>query len=204
MYSYSYETKEAIEVNSTSERLINISMQTFSDKGYHGTSLNSIANDLGVKKASLYNYINSKDDLYGLCLEKCMNDGINIIENIDIRSQNLSEELLSFFKMYIFESACLVKFYVQLSFAPSNFIKDIEQYNDKLSTTLTYKLDEIHAHHKLNINKDEFVLLIRMFINGWLYRRAFIQSEATQKEVKNEFNIHAKLLLNTIRAKQSE
>lgn len=43
-------------MNNTSEKLIQISIKTFSEKGYHGTSLNDLANELGIKKASLYNY----------------------------------------------------------------------------------------------------------------------------------------------------
>ncbi|WP_206167270.1 TetR/AcrR family transcriptional regulator, partial [Mammaliicoccus sciuri] len=47
-------------------------MRTFSEMGYYGTSLNNIANELGIKKASLYNYFKSKDELYEQCIERCM------------------------------------------------------------------------------------------------------------------------------------
>ncbi len=69
MYNYSHKVKEAAEVNNTSEKLIQISLRTFSEMGYYGTSLNNIANELGIKKASLYNYFKSKDELYEQCIE---------------------------------------------------------------------------------------------------------------------------------------
>ena len=37
-------------MNNTSEKLIQISIKTFSEKGYHGTSLNDLAIELGIKK----------------------------------------------------------------------------------------------------------------------------------------------------------
>lgn len=67
-------------MNNTSEKLIQISIKTFSEKGYHGTSLNDLAIELGIKKASLYNYFISKDDLYEKCIEICMNQGLKLTE----------------------------------------------------------------------------------------------------------------------------
>ncbi|GGI39455.1 TetR/AcrR family transcriptional regulator [Mammaliicoccus stepanovicii] len=182
----------------TSERLIQISMQAFSEKGYHGTSLNNIAESLSIKKASLYNYINSKDELYELCLKQCIKEGMDIIENINPYSSNMREEFLRFFHEYLFESDTLVKFYVQLSFAPSKFTQDIEFYNNELSNSFKHKLIEVHEIIKLEMEQESFILTIRMFINGWLYRRAFIQSKSTQNIVKNEFNHHAEMLLNQV------
>ncbi len=198
MYSYLYDTKEAIGLNNTSEKLIHISAKNFSEKGYYGTSLNNIANNLGVKKASLYNYIKSKDELYGICLEKCMEKGLTLIGNIDTQSENLYEELLSFFQKYIYDSDYLVKFYIQLSFVPSNFTKVIEEYNNKLASVFNEKLREIHAHNNVKLGQDDFVSFINMFIHGWLYRTAFMQSKITKEEVINEFEHFIQLLMHKI------
>nr|WP_263314119.1 TetR/AcrR family transcriptional regulator [Mammaliicoccus sp. Marseille-Q6498] len=185
-------------MNDTSERLIIVSMQAFSEKGYYGTSLNNIAESLNIKKASLYNYIKSKDELYAQCITQCINQGIEIIERIDPNSPDIREELITFFKNYLFESDIFVKFYVQLSFAPENFTLEIEQQNDKLVNVFLNKLNQIHETLQLEINSEDFVLLVRMFLNGWIYRRAFIQSKSTQETVKNEFKQQATMLLNQV------
>lgn len=202
MYSYPYEIKEAMAVNNTSEKLIQISMRTFSEKGYYGTSLNNIANDLGVKKSSLYNYIKSKDDLYRICLEKCMKKGLSLIENINTQTDNLHEELLSFLRRYINDSDYMVKFYLQLSFAPCNFTKDIEEYNDKFAVVFSDKLRQIHLYNQLKIDQDDFVLFVNMFVNGWLYKKAFVQSATTPKKIIKEFEQQANLLLDSIQNKE--
>lgn len=92
-------------MNNTSEKLIQISMRTFSEMGYYGTSLNNIANELGIKKASLYNYFKSKDELYEQCIERCMNKGMKLIKSIDTQPHNAHEELIKFFKnIYMIQS----------------------------------------------------------------------------------------------------
>ncbi|MEB5760139.1 TetR/AcrR family transcriptional regulator [Mammaliicoccus sciuri] len=88
-------------MNNTSEKLIQISMRIFSEMGYYGTSLNIIANELGIKKASLYNYFKSKDELYEQCIERCMNKGMKLIKSIDTQAHNAHEELIKFFQEYI-------------------------------------------------------------------------------------------------------
>lgn len=40
-----------------------VATRVFRDKGYHGTSMRDIADELGIQKPSLYHYISSKQDL---------------------------------------------------------------------------------------------------------------------------------------------
>lgn len=185
-------------MNNTSKKLIQLSMKFFSEKGYYGTSLNDIANELGIKKASLYNYIKSKDELYKLCIEKCMVDIKYIIAEIDTQSENIYDELSSFVQTYITKSEYLVKFYIQLSFAPSNFVPYIEKQNHILSDCLCSKLEQIYENSNIKINQLDFILLIRMTIYGWLYRKTFTQSINSIEQPYKEFEIHLKLLFKHI------
>jgi AcrR family transcriptional regulator len=45
------------------EDIVNIAGELFAEKGFNGTSLNDVANSVGVLKGSLYHYISSKEDL---------------------------------------------------------------------------------------------------------------------------------------------
>ena len=51
------------ETASTEERLRRVAMELFAERGYGGTSMSDIARGVGVRKASLYNYYGSKDEL---------------------------------------------------------------------------------------------------------------------------------------------
>lgn len=45
------------------DQLLEVATRLFKEKGYHNTSMQDIADGLGVQKASLYYYIDSKEDL---------------------------------------------------------------------------------------------------------------------------------------------
>lgn len=45
------------------EELLETALQLFRQKGYHATSMQDIADSMGLRKASLYHYIDAKEDL---------------------------------------------------------------------------------------------------------------------------------------------
>jgi AcrR family transcriptional regulator len=45
-------------------RIIETAMKLFSQKGYHSTSIQEIAENSGIAKGSIYNYFSSKEDLF--------------------------------------------------------------------------------------------------------------------------------------------
>jgi AcrR family transcriptional regulator len=51
------------EATSTRERILDVALDLFTDKGFDGTSLREIAERLGVTKAALYYHFASKDDI---------------------------------------------------------------------------------------------------------------------------------------------
>ncbi|MDN8776943.1 hypothetical protein Q0M62_14450, partial [Staphylococcus aureus] len=85
-----------------------------------------------------------------------MNKGMKLIESIDTQPHNAHEELLKFFQEYIYDSEYLVKFYIQLSFAPSNFKQMILENNKKLAIVFNSKLVDIHKNSEFNVNRDDF------------------------------------------------
>lgn len=50
-------------INGTYARLLDTACTLFARKGYFGTSIREIADEMGIQKASLYYYISSKEDL---------------------------------------------------------------------------------------------------------------------------------------------
>ncbi|WP_078381612.1 TetR/AcrR family transcriptional regulator [Sutcliffiella halmapala] len=49
---------------STSDKIKKSALQLFAQKGYYATSLNDVAEMVGIKKPSLYAHFKNKDDLY--------------------------------------------------------------------------------------------------------------------------------------------
>lgn len=54
---------DAAVATSTKERILDVALELFIEKGYEGTSLREIAEELGVTKAALYYHYASKDDI---------------------------------------------------------------------------------------------------------------------------------------------
>jgi TetR/AcrR family transcriptional regulator len=53
----------------TRERILAVAEATLGECGYHGTRLHEIARRVGIQKASLFHYFNSKEELYRAVLE---------------------------------------------------------------------------------------------------------------------------------------
>ena len=54
------------------DRVLDVALELFSEQGYHGTSVAEIAAVLGIKTASLYNHMTSKQELLGQIIETTM------------------------------------------------------------------------------------------------------------------------------------
>jgi AcrR family transcriptional regulator len=54
---------ETLDIISTRERILNISIAQFAKYGYNGTSMQQIADMAGIRKSSIYNYFKSKDQI---------------------------------------------------------------------------------------------------------------------------------------------
>ncbi|PCH76881.1 MAG: TetR family transcriptional regulator [Flavobacteriaceae bacterium] len=73
----------------------------FNDKGYSSTSMKDIANSIGVKAASLYNHIESKQEILSVLLLFIANKFQEGIEDIDKSSYSFNEKLKEIIKMHI-------------------------------------------------------------------------------------------------------
>lgn len=85
--------------------IINTALKLFHQKGYNATSMEDIADELGIKKASLYYHIKGKQELLYEMIESI---GLKLLEKIDeIESseQSAYEKLERFFFTYTL--ACL-------------------------------------------------------------------------------------------------
>lgn len=55
--------------------LIDAAALVFAEKGYRATQMTDVAAAMGVAAGSLYNYVDSKDGLFALCLERMLQAG---------------------------------------------------------------------------------------------------------------------------------
>ncbi|MDR3120793.1 MAG: TetR/AcrR family transcriptional regulator [Clostridiales bacterium] len=65
-----YPKTEITRDSNTKERILLASATLFAKKGYYGVSVKDIANEVGIKAASLYNHYESKEALWMAVLER--------------------------------------------------------------------------------------------------------------------------------------
>lgn len=87
----------------TRQKIIKEAFQIFAEKGYRGTSLNEIAEKVGIKKPSIYVHFKSKEDLFLTILDLEVENFMSYINNvINDMSKKCPEE-----QLYIFAEACI-------------------------------------------------------------------------------------------------
>ncbi len=85
-------------MKSRKEHILDESARLFRKKGYSGTSVQDIAEAVGIKAASLYNHIDSKQEiLQALCLpiSQSFSDGMKEIQNSTLLPDEKLEALVS-------------------------------------------------------------------------------------------------------------
>lgn len=67
---------------STADRLLDVATVAFARKGYHGTSIRDLAREVNLSIATLYYYVQNKDDLYIKVFQRQYEEESKLVEDI--------------------------------------------------------------------------------------------------------------------------
>jgi len=81
--------------------ILTAAARIFREKGYHGTSVQDIAEAVGLLKGSLYHYIRSKEQLLARLFEGALEDTIRDLESIAHRREGATERLGDMTRAYV-------------------------------------------------------------------------------------------------------
>ncbi|MCT1690349.1 TetR/AcrR family transcriptional regulator [Brevibacterium sp. p3-SID960] len=76
------------------ETLIERSIEIFNKRGYHGTSMDALARELGITKSAIYHHVGSKEDLLEQAIAQGLNQLFAVIDTQDARTEISAEERL--------------------------------------------------------------------------------------------------------------
>ena len=65
------------------QEVMDVAAQIFNDKGYEATSIQEIAEEVGILKGSLYYYIDTKEDLLFGVIQEAYDAALGVIEELD-------------------------------------------------------------------------------------------------------------------------
>ncbi len=80
---------------------LRVAARMFNQKGYHGTSLDEVASEIGVTKAALYYYFKNKEALLYECLKLTYDCGQTARLESEERGGSAYERLLFFYKRFM-------------------------------------------------------------------------------------------------------
>lgn len=92
--------------------VVDTAAKRFERDGYHGTSLQNIADDVGITKAALYHYVDSKDQLLYLIHDAFISTMIESAEGF-LALDKGPEDQISFYIRDIFETISNYRPYVK-------------------------------------------------------------------------------------------
>jgi len=79
------------------DRIVEAAREVFSKKGYHEATMDDVAEQLGVSKGALYQYFNSKEDLYRTILKASFHNMTELLRSTATGGGSLAETCQAFF-----------------------------------------------------------------------------------------------------------
>ncbi|WP_077211985.1 TetR/AcrR family transcriptional regulator [Bacillus dakarensis] len=129
----------------TFNQIKEVALIHFAENGYEGTSMAQIADDVGIKKQSIYTHFKGKDELFlQVCREVFSNELRMVEQFIDHHNpQQIDKFLLNFLVQYSerYEENDFTKFWLRTSFFPPAHLYDVVmkyvyEYLDKVEELL--------------------------------------------------------------------
>ncbi|MEO5898629.1 MAG: TetR/AcrR family transcriptional regulator [Ilumatobacteraceae bacterium] len=80
--------------------IVDVAAHLFGEKGYHGTSVRDISNEVGILAGSLYSHISSKQELLAEILRRYSTRARAVLEPLEISELSTREKLREVFVVY--------------------------------------------------------------------------------------------------------
>ncbi|WP_159462202.1 TetR/AcrR family transcriptional regulator [Halobacillus sp. Marseille-P3879] len=160
----------------TRNKIITSALHLFIEKGYNGTSLTDIGEDVGIKKQSIYAHFKNKDDLFLQVMEKIIKEEITFLRGFFEQEKNESIDHILYHFIVDLKSRYKsggrnIKFLLQMMFLPPRHLeehvitKSFTYYNQ-----LHTAIEEIFKVHQgsLGVDPEDGAVSFLNFIDGLL------------------------------------
>ncbi|MBN2279448.1 MAG: TetR family transcriptional regulator [Candidatus Marinimicrobia bacterium] len=199
--------RTAEESEKTRERILDVSLKVFGQKGYGQTKLSDIAKEAGITRGAIYHHFTNKSELFTALLERYNTKIFQIIQPYVTSQKDTVERIKGGFKDYFI---LLEKDIGMLEFQKLQFLKQ-----ELLSSSLEFDTckNNVYEHFeriqevilegqrkgeiRKNIDPQEFTFFLMGFlfgiINNWLFfGKPFALSETGTRYLDQFIEFHLK------------
>ncbi len=123
----------------TALKLQNAALIRFAIQGFNATTMNEIANDVGIKKASIYAHFSSKDDLFLSLLPILVEEEYKNIQTMISGGDQIESQLFAYLTNINtrFEESHHMRFWLRILFAPPVHL------HDEVVTSMRQLMDDL-------------------------------------------------------------
>lgn len=181
-----------------SKEIKNVALAHFSAYGYEGTSLAQIADEVGIKKQSIYSHFKGKDDLFLAVLKETYAIELERERQFLEQQMNqpLAECLYGLLRSYIqrFDSDHRLKFWLRMSFFPpthlhANVLEYVYQYIDQVNAYYLNRFEQAVEQKEItqeaNIANQAFSALVDSICVELVYGG----SERTERRIQAAWTV---------------
>ena len=188
-------------MKSDNKQLIkDVALDLFGQKGYEDTSLADIAKVVGIKKPSIYNHFQSKEDLF-----------IEVLEDLIIAEETaykltvekmIPQEPLKNIKI-LFDLFCHrlmttkeALLWKRVTFFPPELFKDFIQrqfiHFEQVTSSILASVYEAGANQHLfqEINQDEFIASFLCLVDGVFLEHHYYTEEIFQQRIESAWKVY--------------
>ncbi|MCA1058541.1 TetR/AcrR family transcriptional regulator [Rossellomorea aquimaris] len=187
-------------MNDNKQRIKNVALDYFGQKGYEDTSLAEIAKEVGIKKPSIYNHFRSKEDLFVEVLEDLIASEVTAYRLTEGK-MNHQEPLLNIRKLFdLFchrlmttKEALLWK---RVTFFPPEPFKDLIQEHfihfEKVTTSILVSVFREGVKQSLfqGITEDEFVASFLCLVDGVFLEHHYYTKEIFEQRIQSAWKVY--------------
>ena len=166
------------------QRIIDVAFEHFVLSGYEGASLSTIAEAVGIRKASIYTHFKSKDALFSELLEDALNIECLYLQacfNVPVENKLPGESYLCGIKSR-YENAITYQFLTRIAYVPpSHFVEQVkstyQHYIEQLIQLYKVELVQvIYDPQDHEIYTDAYLgildsLSVELLYDGSMYKR---------------------------------
>ncbi len=190
------------ETSSRTEEVYATALRLFRDKGYDATSIQDIADALGLHKSSLYTYINSKEDLLVPIFERAMGALLVAMERIaEDTSLSPTAQLRAAIRAHVGAVAhdldALSVYLSEWRKLASEWLAENRRQRERYADLLTAIIARGVETGELRPADPRITMLAIVGMCNWLYRWYRPGGRFTPEEIADQF---ADLILNGLLA----